>query len=441
MPRKGEFGYTPRDCQKIAKARGGEFLSKFFHGMRVKYPWRCSEGHEWQESLRYVLDERRRKEWCPHCAKASRDAVWLGRMNKSAKKEGGKCLATQFDGLRANYRWECRHGHQWENSAFGIIYNKSWCPECHRNKELKLPPASMPPPKVAVIKRGKSPMKKASYIKGERRWKHGDVHPETGKYFWAYERRRWVAGGEEKETTDERWLTKESFEHRRARKLLRQRKSKTDHRPPPHLRFRKHGDIHPKNGLVFWAYERTHKGGERWVTKEYFEKAKEKTARYRKMEHRHITRRKYERIRIKTDPVFRLRVRIRAQIRAGLRNYVSDYGRTMLEKTLGCSVEELRIHLEKQFQPGMSWKNHGRGDNCWHIDHIIPVASAKTREDVFRLCHFSNLRPLWGVENLSKGATAPDGTSYRLKPYGTAWRRKFMPLPPRAKRRSPATPS
>ena len=46
----------------------------------------------------------------------------------------------------------------------------------------------------------------------------------------------------------------------------------------------------------------------------------------------------------------------------------------------------------------MCWENR----NEWHIDHIIPLSSSKTEEDVFKLCHYTNLQPLWVNENLQK---------------------------------------
>lgn len=65
---------------------------------------------------------------------------------------------------------------------------------------------------------------------------------------------------------------------------------------------------------------------------------------------------------------------------------------------LGCSYEDFKIHIERQFTKGMTWDNRDK----WHIDHIIPMATAKTEEDVIRLNHYTNLRPLWAEENLSK---------------------------------------
>jgi len=60
----------------------------------------------------------------------------------------------------------------------------------------------------------------------------------------------------------------------------------------------------------------------------------------------------------------------------------------------------LKKHIEKQFTKGMSWKNQGD----WHIDHIMPLASANTIEETIRLCHYTNLQPLWALDNLEKGA-------------------------------------
>lgn len=66
---------------------------------------------------------------------------------------------------------------------------------------------------------------------------------------------------------------------------------------------------------------------------------------------------------------------------------------------LGCDWSHLKTHLESKFTDGMSWENR----SMWHIDHIIPLASAKSIEEVVKLCHYTNLQPLWAEENLSKG--------------------------------------
>lgn len=66
---------------------------------------------------------------------------------------------------------------------------------------------------------------------------------------------------------------------------------------------------------------------------------------------------------------------------------------------LGCTWREFKIHVERQFLKGMSWDNR----NLWHIDHITALATAKTEAEVIALSHFTNLRPIWGSDNLSKG--------------------------------------
>lgn len=71
---------------------------------------------------------------------------------------------------------------------------------------------------------------------------------------------------------------------------------------------------------------------------------------------------------------------------------------------IGCSVDELKIHLESQFKPGMSWKNWG--NKGWHIDHIKPCASFNLSdlEQQKECFYYMNLQPLWAKDNISKGA-------------------------------------
>ena len=76
-------------------------------------------------------------------------------------------------------------------------------------------------------------------------------------------------------------------------------------------------------------------------------------------------------------------------------------GETKSKRTIeiiGCSSEQFWQHLEKQFTEGMTRKNHGK----WHIDHIIPLSSAKTLEEKIKLSHYTNLQPLWAKDNLTK---------------------------------------
>lgn len=97
------------------------------------------------------------------------------------------------------------------------------------------------------------------------------------------------------------------------------------------------------------------------------------------------------------DPLYKLTCSLRTRLNHFLRT-------NKLQKTckfndyIGCSKMELFEHLEKQFKEKMTWNNHGE----WHIDHIIPLASGKTEQEIYKLCHYSNLQPLWKDEHYRK---------------------------------------
>lgn len=100
-----------------------------------------------------------------------------------------------------------------------------------------------------------------------------------------------------------------------------------------------------------------------------------------------------------SDPVYRLTCHMRTFINNALRR-VGCTKDQRTEEILGCTPEAFRRHIERQFQPGMSWARRSE----WHIDHIIPMAQAKDEAEAVRLNHYTNLRPLWAKDNMSKGA-------------------------------------
>ena len=65
---------------------------------------------------------------------------------------------------------------------------------------------------------------------------------------------------------------------------------------------------------------------------------------------------------------------------------------------LGCSFEEFKIYIESKFEDWMTWENkglyNGEYNHGWDLDHIIPISSAKTEEEVYKLNHYSNFQPL-----------------------------------------------
>jgi hypothetical protein len=71
---------------------------------------------------------------------------------------------------------------------------------------------------------------------------------------------------------------------------------------------------------------------------------------------------------------------------------------------IGCSIDELKRHIEKQFLPGMTWDNWGNGDGKWNIDHIKPfcLCNKNNIEEILNNNHYTNLRPMWWKENISR---------------------------------------
>ena len=102
------------------------------------------------------------------------------------------------------------------------------------------------------------------------------------------------------------------------------------------------------------------------------------------------------------DPKFKLICNIRKNIYNSL-IYKGYKKNTKTEKILGCTFEEFRIHLECKFECWMDWDNYckynGELNYGWDIDHIVPISSAETEEDVIRLNHYTNLQPLCSYTN------------------------------------------
>lgn len=77
--------------------------------------------------------------------------------------------------------------------------------------------------------------------------------------------------------------------------------------------------------------------------------------------------------------------------------------KSKIVRCLGCSWCEFMAHIERQFQPGMTWANHGRSG--WHFDHIRPLSSFDLTDEsqLLAAAHFSNVQPLWAADNIRKG--------------------------------------
>ena len=163
------------------------------------------------------------------------------------------------------------------------------------------------------------------------------------------------------------------------------------------------------------AYYKANKEKEKAYTKAYREVNKEKVKAYREANkdklnayskaYKKANKEKvrvywngYQKQRRATDSMFKMVRNMRTRTWLAFRN--GGYKKnTKTAETLGAEFQEVADHLENLFTEGMSWENQGE----WHIDHIVPLASANTKEELIALCHYTNLQPLWAEDNLSKG--------------------------------------
>ena len=100
------------------------------------------------------------------------------------------------------------------------------------------------------------------------------------------------------------------------------------------------------------------------------------------------------------NPRFRLDQNISRKIRYSL---IAKKAGRKWETLVGYTLQDLIIHIEKQFDDKMSWQNYG---SYWHIDHIVPKSwfpYETAEEQAFKNCWgLANLQPLEAKENWSK---------------------------------------
>lgn len=232
--------------------------------------------------------------------------------------------------------------------------------------------------------------------------KRGDKRSD-GMVFWSYEKKR---------PNGERWITQERFDLKKSTRRTAWHLSK---KPKGELKMGYKRD----DGMIFLRYSNISKNGERWVTAEKYKEIKDKKRikdskkyrenldvreKYKKYSIANKTKirtrmKLYQQDRVKTDLLFKLGRNIRVLIRCSFKNKNLKKN-TKTENILGCSISEFKKHIELQFLNGMSWENR----KLWHIDHIIPIVLAKNEEQLIKLNHYTNLRPLWAKDNLVKSA-------------------------------------
>lgn len=109
----------------------------------------------------------------------------------------------------------------------------------------------------------------------------------------------------------------------------------------------------------------------------------------------------WRRKRYQTDPQFKIGQLLRSRLNAAI---IKGSKTGSAVDDLGCTISELIHYLESLFLPDMTWDNWSRAG--WHIDHIRPLSSFDLSDptQLRSACHYTNLQPLWAIDNLRKGS-------------------------------------
>jgi hypothetical protein len=109
--------------------------------------------------------------------------------------------------------------------------------------------------------------------------------------------------------------------------------------------------------------------------------------------------------RLLTDKLFKVKVNISSLIAQSFKNKSLNKQSKTID-ILGCDYIQFKQHLESKFEPWMNWDNYGNPkdgifelNKTWDIDHIIPLSTASSEEDIVRLNHYTNLQPLCSYTN------------------------------------------
>lgn len=138
------------------------------------------------------------------------------------------------------------------------------------------------------------------------------------------------------------------------------------------------------------------------------ETRKESKRAYDKSPERKEYHKANHRVKRKTKLSFRLRECYKRYCRESLKSFGMKIDCSYLELLGLPSWQDYADYIEKLFydhpQTGRKMSIKSRGYDGWHIDHIRPISSAKTEEDMIKIWHYTNLQALWSEANIAKGS-------------------------------------
>lgn len=212
---------------------------------------------------------------------------------------------------------------------------------------------------------------------GINKWKCGDIHPTTGKIFWQTNGKGY-----------DEFISPEKFKERKERNR------------------RITNDLYAKDPEKRRAYSRKY----HWLNRDRRIQAEKQWVKNNPEKKRALRRACYKNKK-ENDPLFKLKDRVRKSIMKAFKR-IGCRKNSKTIQILGCSIEFFRGYIEAKFTEGMNWKNYGSPNEtsprAWVLDHVIPISSSKTPEDVHRLSHYTNYQPLWDKDNSEKSDLMPD---------------------------------
>ena len=162
-------------------------------------------------------------------------------------------------------------------------------------------------------------------------------------------------------------------------------------------------DYNKNNRAKSNEYLKKYRSENKEKLKEYYNNSKENRKEYYEInkDRIRIRRNEYFRKRKKDDKLFKLSCNVRTLVSLAINRKYVKYSKTT--EIIGCSFDELKNIIESNFQDWMTWENYGLYNGelnyGWDIDHIIPLSSAKSEEDIISLNHYTNLQPLCSKVN------------------------------------------
>lgn len=116
----------------------------------------------------------------------------------------------------------------------------------------------------------------------------------------------------------------------------------------------------------------------------------------------------YYGFRLKNDLDFRLKHNLRSRFYNAIKR---NSKKSSVIDHIGCSIDQLKAHLESKFQPGMTWENYGP---VWEIDHIVSLCNydLSKLENLNNAWNFNNLQPLFKKQNRTKKKKVDHLTTY-----------------------------